>query len=148
LNQFNRSLSSGAFGPGVTLSPASRSQRRAYQTTWAKVNPTGAKFAGAWVSGDRYYYVYPSKVKSRVCVVTLIDGKYEFSNGQSISRELRYRDSGLFWVDQTEVLAARDSGDGKLYPVYAAQSTPDAGQLANFDYGFQNAECTTELPGP
>jgi len=86
-------------------------------------------------------------VKSRVCVITLIDGKYEFSNGQSISRELRYRDSGFFWVDQSTALAARESGSSKLYPVFAAQSAPDPAEIANFNFGFRNAECTTELPG-
>ncbi|MDX2239629.1 MAG: hypothetical protein NW224_02990 [Leptolyngbyaceae cyanobacterium bins.302] len=147
LNQFNRKLKSGAFGNGVKLSAEQRKQRQAYQATWAQVNPTAAKFAGAWIAGDRTYYVYPSKVKSRVCVVTLTDGKYEFANGQSISREMRYLNNGFFWVDQSEVLAARDTGTGQLYPVFASAATPDPAELTNFDFGFQNATCTTVLPG-
>lgn len=147
LNQFNRKLKSGAFGSGVKLSASDRKQRESYQSTWAKVNPTGARFAGAWVAGDRAYYVYPSKVKSRVCVVTVENGKYEFANGQSISRELRYQDNGFFWIDQSEVLAARDSGTGQLYPVYAATKTPDPAGLTDFDFGFKNADCATTLPG-
>ncbi|EKQ69796.1 hypothetical protein OsccyDRAFT_2441 [Leptolyngbyaceae cyanobacterium JSC-12] len=146
LNEFRSKLKSGAFGNGVKLSAADRNQRQSYQATWAKVNPTGAKFAGAWVAGDRYYYVYPSKVKSRVCVVTLNNGKYEFSNGQSIRRELRYQSHGLFWIDRADVLAARDSGTGQLYPIFATQSAPNPAELANFDFGFRHAECTTELP--
>ncbi|MDX2229343.1 MAG: hypothetical protein NW220_06880 [Leptolyngbyaceae cyanobacterium bins.349] len=147
LNQFNRKLKSGAFGNGVRLSASDRQQRQSYQATWAKVNPTGARFAGAWQAGDRAYYVYPSKVKSRVCVVMFANGKYEFANGQSISRELRYLDNGFFWVDQAEVLAARDSGTGELYPVFATAATPDPSGLTNFDFGFRNADCTTVLPG-
>lgn len=146
-NTFKRSLQAGAFGTGSQITAEERRQRQAYLATWNKVNPTGAKFAGAWSDGSRYYYVYPSTVKSRVCVVTLINGKYDFSNGQAISQELRYRSHGFFWIDQPNVLAARDNGTGKLYPVYAVQSTPDAAAIANFDYGFRHAQCTTELPG-
>lgn len=146
-NNFKRSLQAGAFGTGRPITAEERRQRQAYLTTWDKVNPTGAKFAGAWSDGNRYYYVYPSTVKSRVCVVTLIDGKYDFSNGQAISQELRYRSNGFFWIDRPDTLAARDNGTGKLYPVYAVQSVPDASTIANFDFGFRNAACTTELPG-
>lgn len=147
LNQFNRKLKSGAFGNGVRLSAAERQQRQAYQATWANVNPTSARFAGAWVNGDRAFYVYPSKVKSRVCVVMFRDGKYEFANGQSVSRELRYLSNGFFWVDQADVLAARDAGTGELYPVFATAATPNPAGLTNFDFGFRNADCTTVLPG-
>jgi len=147
LNQFNRKLKSGAFGNGVKLTAAERQQRQSYQSAWAKVNPTSAKFAGAWAAGDRTYYVYPSKVKSRVCVVMFNNGKYDFANGQSISRELRYLSNGLFWIDQADVLAARDSGTGELYPVFATATTPDPAGLTNFDFGFKNADCTTVLPG-
>lgn len=147
LNQFNRKLKSGAFGNGAKLTAAERQQRQAYQANWAKINPTSARFAGAWVAGDRAFYVYPSKTKSRVCVVMMNDGKYEFANGQSISRELRYLSNGLFWIDQAEVLAGRDSGNGELYPVFASAGTPDPAGLTNFDFGFRNADCTTVLPG-
>jgi hypothetical protein len=147
LNQFNRKLKSGAFGNGVRLTAAERQQRQAYQANWAKLNPTSARFAGSWVNGDRAFYVYPSKMKSRVCVVMLKDGKYEFANGQSISRELRYLSNGFFWIDQADVLAARDAGTGDLYPVFATATTPDPAGLTNFDFGFKNADCTTALPG-
>jgi hypothetical protein len=147
LNQFNRKLKAGAFGNGVRLSAEQRKQRQTYQATWAKVNPTSAKFAGAWAVGDRTYYVYPSKVKSRVCMVMQANGKYEFANGQSISRELRYLNNGFFWIDQAEVLAARDTGTGQLYPIFASASLPNPAGLTNFDFGFQNADCTTVLPG-
>jgi hypothetical protein len=146
-NTFKRSLQAGAFGTVPTISADERRQREAYLTTWNKVNSTGVKFAGAWSDGNRYYYVYPSTVKSRVCVVTLINGKYDFSNGQAISQELRYRNNSFFWIDQPNALAARDNGAGKLYPVFAVQSTPDASAIANFDFGFRNAQCTAELPG-
>jgi hypothetical protein len=146
LTQFKKALRSGVFGSGSKLSPGERSQRQAYQARWAKVNPTGARFAGAWSTGDRYYYIYPSTVKGRVCVVTYLNNEYEFSNGQSISNELKYRNKGLFWIDQAETLAARDSGNGQLYPVYAVQSVPNPNGLTNFDYGFRVAECTMELP--
>lgn len=148
LSQFKQKLKSGAFGNGIKLSSADRTQRQAYQSTWAKMNPTGAKFVGAWQAGDRYYYVYPSKVKSRVCVVTkAANGKAEFSNGQAISRELRYQSNGLFWIDQADILAARDAGTGQLYPVFAVQSTPDPADLTNFNFGFNHAECAMELSG-
>lgn len=147
LKVFKRDLQAGVFGRSNSLSSAEISQRRAYQANWAKMNPTGARFAGAWVAGDRYYYVYPSKVKSRVCVVTLTDGKYEFSNGQGLSREMRYQKNSLFWIDQADVLAARDFGSGKLYPIYATQSVPDATEFSRFDFGFNRAECATQLPG-
>jgi len=147
LNQFNRKLKAGAFGQGVQLSASDRQQRQTYQSAWTKMNPTGARFSGAWVAGDRTYYVYPSKVKSRVCVVTFNNGKYEFANGQSIGREMRYNDNGFFWVDQAEVLAARDSGTGELYPVFAATGSPDPSRMTDFDFGFRNAECATNLPG-
>lgn len=147
LDQFKRKLKSGAFGKGVRLSAAERQQRQAYQATWAKLNPTSARFAGTWVAGDRAFYVYPSKTKSRVCVVMFNNGKYEFANGQSISRELRYLSNGFFWIDQADVLAARDSGNGELYPVFATAATPNPAELANFDFGFRNADCTTVLPG-
>ncbi len=146
-NSFKRSLQAGTFGTVPTMSADERRQREAYLATWNKVNSTGVKFAGAWSDGNRYYYVYPSTVKSRVCVVTLIDGKYDFSNGQAISQELRYRNNSFFWIDQPNVLAARDNGAGKLYPVFAVRSAPNAAAIANFDFGFRNAQCTTELPG-
>ncbi len=146
-NTFKRTLQAGAFGTVPTMSADERRQRQTYLATWDKVNPTGVKFAGAWSDGNRYYYVYPSTVKSRVCVVTLSAGKYDFSNGQAISQELRYRNNSFFWIDQPNVLAARDNGAGKLYPVFAVQSAPDAAAIANFDFGFRNAQCTTELPG-
>lgn len=144
---FKRNLQAGTFGKGTQMSAEERRQRQTYLASWDKVNPTGVKFAGAWSDGNRYYYVYPSTVKSRVCVVTLTDGKYDFSNGQAISQELRYRNHGFFWIDRPDVLAARDNGTGKLYPVFAVQSTPDTAAIANFDFGFRHAGCTTELPG-
>ncbi len=146
-NSFKRSLQAGAFGSGTKMTAEELRQRQAYLVTWDKVNSTGAKFAGAWSDGNRSYYVYPSTVKSRVCVVTLINGKYDFSNGQAISQELRYRNNSLYWVDQPDVLAARENGAGKLYPVFAVQSAPDPAAIANFDFGFRNAACTTQLPG-
>lgn len=146
-NSFKRDLQAGTFGTGTKMTSEELRQRQAYLVTWDKVNSTGAKFAGAWSDGNRYYYIYPSKIKSRVCIVTLIDGKYDFSNGQAISQELRYRNHGFFLVDQPGVLAARNNGTGKLYPVFAVQSVPDANAIANFDFGFRHAECTTELPG-
>jgi hypothetical protein len=145
LNQFRRDLKSGAFG-GTRLSSADVQQRLNYQKNWMDVNPTGAKFVGTWVAGDRTYYVYPSKVKSRLCVVVYKNGKYEFSNAQGIAREMRYQNNQFFWVDQADILAGRDAGTGKLYPVFAAQGTPDASRLADFSYGFSSAECTQELP--
>ena len=142
LTQFRQKLKSGAFGQSAALSQ----QQQAYRATWAKVNPTGAKFTGAWTAGDRTYYVYPSKVKSRVCVVTReSNGKLEFSNGQAISRELRYRSNGLYWIDQANVLAARDGGTGQLYPLFVASDAPTPVELADFSYGFTTAECTMEL---
>lgn len=145
LTQFKQNLKSGTFGQSVALSP----QQQAYRATWAKLNPTGAKFAGAWTAGDRTYYVYPSKVKSRVCVVTREgNGKLEFSNGQAISRELRYRDNGLYWIDQANVLAAREGGTGQLYPLFVANSAPTPAELTDFNYGFNSAECTMDLSAP
>lgn len=149
LTQFKRNLQSGAYGKGTQLAASDRSQRQAFQATIAKSNPTIAKFVGAWSAGDRVYYVYPSKVKSRVCVVTNSgnNGKLEFSNGTAISRELRYQDNGIYWVDQADILASRDKGTGTLYPIFAASSAPSASALADFDYGFRNADCSTQLPG-
>lgn len=146
-NRFKQNLQAGTFGTGTKMTVDERRQRQTYLATWDKVNSTGAKFAGAWSDGNRYYYIYPSTVKSRVCVITLIDGKYDFANGQAISQELRYRNNGFFLVDQPDVLAARDNGVGQLYPVFAVQSAPDSTAIANFDFGFRNAGCTTELPG-
>jgi hypothetical protein len=149
LTQFKRNLKSGAYGKGLQIAATDRSQRQAFQATIAKSNPTIAKFVGAWSTGDRVYYVYPSKVKSRVCVVTNSgnNGKLEFSNGTAISRELRYQDNGIYWVDQADVLASRDKGTGTLYPIFAASSAPNPTALADFDYGFRNADCSTQLPG-
>jgi hypothetical protein len=146
LTEFRRNLKSGAFG-GTRLASADLSQRLNYQKKWATVNPTGAKFVGTWVAGDRTYYVYPSKVKSRLCVIAYKNGKYEFSNAQGIAREMRYQNSQFFWVDQADVLAGRDAGTGKLYPVFAAQGSPDPTRMADFNFGFSHAECTQELPG-
>ncbi|MBM0741262.1 hypothetical protein JOY44_06455 [Phormidium sp. CLA17] len=148
LTQFKRNLKSGAYGKGIQLAATDRTQRQAFQATIAKANPTISKFIGAWTTGDRVYYVYPSKVKSRVCVVTNSgnNGKLEFSNGTAISRELRYQDNGLYWVDQADVLASRDKGTGTLYPIFAASSAPSTTALADFDYGFRNAECSPQLP--
>ncbi|HEY9889706.1 MAG TPA: hypothetical protein V6D02_14970, partial [Candidatus Obscuribacterales bacterium] len=142
-----RTLKAGGFSQIQPLTAAQRQQRQAYQAQWNTVNPTGARFVGAWNAGDRIIYVYPSKVKSRVCVITFMNDKYEFANGQAISRELRYLDRGLFWVDQANVLAARNSGTGQLFPVYATADLPDPAGLANFDFGFKNADCATTLPG-
>jgi hypothetical protein len=147
LMEFKRSLKSGAFGNNTRISSAELNQRLSYQKNWMAVNATGAKFVGTWVAGDRTYYVYPSKVKSRLCVVSYKDGKYEFSNAQGIAREMRYQNSQFFWVDQADVLAGRDAGTGKLYPVFAAQGAPDAARMADFSFGFSSAECTQELPG-
>lgn len=149
LTQFKRNLKSGAYGKGMQLTATDRSQRQTFQAAIAKTNPTIAKFVGAWTLGDRVYYVYPSKVKSRVCVVTNSgnNGKLEFSNGTAISRELRYQDNGMYWVDQADVLASRDKGTGTLYPIFPASSAPSASALADFDYGFRNADCSTQLPG-
>ncbi|PZV06035.1 MAG: hypothetical protein DCF22_24250 [Leptolyngbya sp.] len=148
LTQFKRNLKSGAYGKGTSLAAIDRTQRQAFQATIAKSNPTIAKFVGAWSTGDRVYYVYPSKVKSRVCVVTNSgnNGKLEFSNGTALSRELSYQSNGMYWVDQTDVLASRDAG-GTLYPIFPASSAPSLSALADFDYGFRNADCSTQLPG-
>lgn len=149
LTQFKRNLQSGAYGKGMQLTSTDRSQRQAFQATVAKSNPTIAKFVGAWSTGDRVYYVYPSKVKSRVCVVTNSgnNGKLEFSNGTAISRELSYQSNGLYFVDQADALASRDKGTGTLYPIFPASSAPSNSALADFDYGFRNAECSTQIPG-
>ncbi|MEX0271494.1 hypothetical protein AB3R30_20390 [Leptolyngbyaceae cyanobacterium UHCC 1019] len=148
LTQFKRNLKSGAYGKGTSLAAIDLTQRQAFQATIAKSNPTIAKFIGAWSTGERVYYVYPSKVKSRVCVVTDSgnNGRLEFSNGTAISRELSYQSNAMYWVDQTDVLASRDAG-GTLYPIFPASSAPSLNDLASFDYGFRNAECSTQLPG-
>jgi hypothetical protein len=146
-NTFKRNLQAGAFGTGATLTSEQIRQRQTYLAPWDKANPPVAKFSGAWSDGSRTYFVYPSTVKARVCVVILNGGKYEFANGQAISQELRYNKNSFFWVDQPGVLAARDQGSSKLFAVFATQSSPDPSAIANFDYGFRNAQCTTELPG-
>ncbi len=44
-------------------------QRRKFQDDWKDRNPNAAKFLGAWYTGDRYFYVFPSTLKAGTCVV-------------------------------------------------------------------------------
>jgi len=66
-------------------------QRRKFQNDWKDRNPNAAKFLGAWYTGDRYFYVFPSTAKGGTCVVTQdANGKLDMKIGTVLNQELRY----------------------------------------------------------
>jgi len=121
-------------------------QRRKFQNDWKDRNPNAAKFLGAWYSGNKYFYVFPSTAKSRTCVVTQdANGKLDMQVGSALNQELRYGGGkGFFWRDRPNIIAARDSGSGSLYPIYATFGMPELSDGMITDMDRQN--CITTLP--
>ena len=121
-------------------------QRRKFQNDWQDRNPNASKFLGAWYTGDRYFYVFPSTLKAGTCVVTQdANGKLNMQTGSVLNKELRYGgDKGFFWRDRPNIIASRDSGSGSLYPIYATSASPELSENMIGDMERQN--CITTLP--
>jgi|GEM_PF-1922902 len=121
-------------------------QRRKFQNDWKASNPNAAKFLGAWYTGDRYFYVFPSTAKGGTCVVTQdANGKLDMKIGVVLNQELRYDGGkGFFWRDRPNIIASRDSGSGSLYPIYATFATPELPE--NMIGDMERQKCITSLP--
>jgi hypothetical protein len=121
-------------------------QRRKFQNEWKARNPNAAKFLGAWYTGDRYFYVFPSTVKGGTCVVTQdANGAMNMQVGTVLNRELRYGgDKGFFWRDRPNIIASRDSGSGRLYPIYATLRMPELSESMIGD--MERQKCIVTLP--
>jgi hypothetical protein len=121
-------------------------QRRKFQNDWKARNPNAAKFLGAWYTGDRYFYVFPSTVKGGTCVVTQdANRKLNMQIGTVLNQELRYGGGkGLFWRDRPNIIASRDSGSGNLYPIYATSGMPELSESMIGD--MERQKCIATLP--
>lgn len=121
-------------------------QRRKFQNDWKDRNPNAAKFLGAWYTGDRYFYVFPSTVKGGTCVVIQdANSKLDMKIGTVLNQELRYGgDKGFFWRDRENIVASRDSGSGSLYPIYATSGMPELSESMIGD--MERQKCITTLP--
>lgn len=121
-------------------------QRRKFQKEWESRNPAAAKFLGAWYTGDRYFYVFPSTAKGGTCIVTQdTNGNLTMQIGTVLNRELRYSGGkGIFWIDRTNIVASRDSGSGDLYPIYATSEVPELSESIIGD--MERQKCITKLP--
>jgi len=121
-------------------------QRRKFQNDWQDRNPNAAKFLGAWYTGNRYFYVFPSTAKSRTCVVTQdANGNLDMQIGTVLNQELRYGGGkGFFWRDRSNIIASRDSGSGSLYPIYATSAIPELPESIIGD--MERQKCITALP--
>lgn len=121
-------------------------QRRKFQNDWKDRNPNTAKFLGAWYTGDRYFYVFPSTVKGGTCVVTQdANGKLNMQVGTVLNKELRYGGGkGFFWRDRPNIIASRDSSSGSLYPIYATFGMPELTDSMIGD--MERQKCITTLP--
>jgi hypothetical protein len=65
--------------------------------------------------------------------------------GTVLNRELRYGgNKGFFWSDRANIIAARDSGSGSLYPIYATSGMPELSQSVIGD--LESPKCITRLP--
>ncbi|MDX2097360.1 MAG: hypothetical protein SFW36_06250 [Leptolyngbyaceae cyanobacterium bins.59] len=132
-------------GTGVRLTPATRKARQAYRNQWQKENPPIARFLGAWYTGERAFYVYPSAQRGRACVVAESGGVQDFYVGTALNKEMRYGGTaGFYWVDQEHILAARDRGGAALYPIYAMQNIPTL--TPQVLEAMEKAKCNTTLP--
>jgi tetratricopeptide (TPR) repeat protein len=121
-------------------------QRRKFQNEWKGRNPNAAKFLGAWYTGDRYFYVFPSTAKGGTCVVTQdANGKLDMKIGTVLNQELRYDGGkGFFWRDRPNIIASRDSGSSSLYPIYATFAMPELPE--NMIGDMERQKCITSLP--
>ncbi|MEA5488995.1 MULTISPECIES: hypothetical protein [Pseudanabaena] len=121
-------------------------QRRKFQNEWKARNPNAAKFLGAWYTGGRYFYVFPSTAKGGTCVVTQdANGNLDMKIGVVLNQELRYDGGkGFFWRDRPNIIAARDSGSGSLYPIYATFGMPELSESMIGD--MERQKCVTTLP--
>ncbi|OLP17795.1 hypothetical protein BST81_12045 [Leptolyngbya sp. 'hensonii'] len=150
-DQFNafksQYLASANSGTGVKLTPSEKKVRQAFQNAWAKTNKFTARFLGAWYSRDRLYYVYPSKVKARTCVITQTGETLKFQIGTTLApgREMQFAEGSFFWVDKENIVAGRDKGTAELYPVYATQASPQL--TPNLIENLEKWECEKTLPG-
>ena len=140
----DRQIASNNLASNVRLSNTERRKRRAFQQGWTKANPPIARFVGTWYSGDRTFYIYPSKFKRRVCVVTQQKETMDYRLGVVSGKELRFGSSSLFWIEKEDILAARDTGTSDLYPIFAiagsAQLSPEVA------IEFDKADCNKSLP--
>jgi hypothetical protein len=62
-------------------SPSQRQSRDVFIDNWSKVNPLVSPFLGLW-SGDFLFYIYPSKIRQKVCVISADEGHYSFRNSR------------------------------------------------------------------
>jgi hypothetical protein len=139
-------LSSKDATTGIQLTDEEREKREKFQRGWAKANPTIARFVGTWHAGDRTYYIYPSKVSRRVCIASVKGNDRIYGMGvvSGASKEIRVGEGSFFWIDNKDALAARDTGTGELYPIFATIGTinlpPEAVQF------FDKVQCNKSLP--
>ncbi|MBW4520982.1 MAG: hypothetical protein KME16_14920 [Scytolyngbya sp. HA4215-MV1] len=140
----DRQIASNNLVSNVRLSSTERKKRRAFQQGWMKANPSIARFVGTWYAGDLTFYIYPSKFKRRVCVVTQQKETIDYHLGVVSGKELRFGSRSLFWIEKEDMLAARETGTSELYPIFAiagsAQLPPDV--VVEFD----KADCNKSLP--
>lgn len=131
---------------GVRLTDSDREKRQKFQRGWAAVNPTIARFVGTWYIGDRTFYIFPSKVQRRVCLASVKGNDRIYGMGvvSGAGKEIRVGEGSFYWIDEKEILAARDIGTGELYPIFATIGSinlpPEAVEF------FDRAQCNKSLP--
>lgn len=119
----------------VKLTAEEQRQRQAFQQSWSKKNVLW-RYLGSWSIDKSYFYVFPgTKNNQTACVVTERQGKPELFEGYVYNpknpKEMQYhkpRDkdiSGLYWRNQQNVLFGKDSGPGRVYPIFASQKSLD-----------------------
>jgi len=130
----------------VKLRGNQAAQLRRFQNDWKVRNLAAAKFLGAWYTGNRYFYIFPSTAKSGTCVVTQdTNGKLDMKIGVVLNKELRYGGGkGFFWIDRENIVAGRDSGSGSLYPIYATFVMPELPE--NMIVDMERQRCITNFP--
>ncbi len=117
----------------VKLTADERKQRYAFQQSWSKKNVLW-RYLGSWSIDKSNFYIFPATKNSQAaCVVTERQSKPDVFEGYVYNtaspREMQYhkpRDkdiSGLYWRDQQDVLFGKDTGPGRVYPVFASQKS-------------------------
>jgi hypothetical protein len=110
----------------VRRSSSERQARNIFVNNWNKIDSSISPFLGLW-TGDYFIYIYPSKKRQRVCVISLDEGHYSFSNG-NVHNSVLYIGNGqiLFKEDLYLGMGGIQNGKPQLHSLipYGSPTLP------------------------
>lgn len=139
---------------------AERKNRELFVRAWSNLEPEAAPFFGSWSGFEEIRHIYPSNVRSRVCIFTTGEGYGNLSMGFMSNGQILTSNGEVIFKEGSYLGVAKFDNNKPVITLEIPLNSPrllkTATQLREFIFEvqdknravqqFNNAGCTTSLP--